>query len=85
MTTSIPAGIVCVCGSSDFDVLRTTPAKGGILRRRKCEACGQRITTVERPVCSVRATMPATGMGQLANSLSLLNDRPVTLPLTPKN
>ena len=83
--TRTTTGIVCTCGASDFAVIRTTSTRGGILRRRECESCGARITTRERPVCSVVANTPATGIGQLVNSLSLLSDRPITLPLPPKN
>ena len=79
------SGISCVCGSTDFAVIRTTTTRGGILRRRECESCGERLTTRERPICSARANTPATGIGQLVNSLSLLSDRTVALPLPPKN
>ena len=85
-TSDITAGIRCAnCGSFDLDVVRTTPTRAGILRRRRCLACGQRLTTRERPICSVVANTPATSVGQLAQSLRLLSDRPVTLPLEPKN
>lgn len=85
MKTKLKFGFFCTCGSSDFHVLRTTLAKGRILRRRECTACGARLTTSERPICSVVANTPATGMGQLANSLSLLGGRDIRLPLPPKN
>ena len=84
--TTTTAGIVCSsCGSTDFDVIRTSRTKIGILRRRQCTSCGKRITTSERPICSARANTPATGIGQLVNSLSLLSDRTISLPLPPKN
>ena len=77
MKTSTDSGIVCVCGSTDLHVLRTTASTGYIVRRRECAACGQRITTVERPV----HTPPATGsgllqisIGQIRQSLDLLAD-----------
>ena len=84
--TTTTAGIVCSsCGSTDFDVIRTTPTRGGILRRRQCLGCGVRITTSERPICSVVANTPATGVGQLVNSLTLLSGRDIRLPLPPQN
>lgn len=85
MKTKIKFGFFCRCGASNFHVLRTTLAKGRILRRRECTACGERITTSERPICSVVANTPATGIGQLAFEASLLHGRPITLPLPPKN
>lgn len=85
MKTTVQFGFLCSCGSSDSRVLRTSRSTGRVLRRRQCLACGQRITTVERPVCSARANTPATGVGQLADSLSLLSGRTVRLPLSPKN
>lgn len=84
-TTTAIAGIVCACGSADFTVVRTTATRDGILRRRRCSLCGQRLTTRERPICSARANTPATGVGQIANSLTLVSGRPVTLPLPPQN
>ena len=83
--TKIRFGFFCTCGAADFHVVRTTLAKGRILRRRQCLACGARITTAERPICSVVANTPATSVGQLAQSLRLLSDRPITLPLPPQN
>ena len=83
--TTITTGIVCVCGSTDFAVIRTSRTKIGILRRRQCTSCGKRITTSERPICSARANTPATGVGQLVDSLTLLSGRTVRLPLPPQN
>ncbi len=77
-------GIICVCGSAEFEVLQTRRTKTGILRRRKCAACGQRLTTVERPVCSGRENMPTMGMAQIAFEARLLHGQPITLPLPPK-
>lgn len=75
---TITTGIACSqCGSADMCVLRTTASAGYIIRRRKCAACGQRLTTVERPI----HTPPATGsglvqisIGQIRASLDLLAD-----------
>ena len=83
--TQVTTGIVCVCGSSDFAVIRTTATRGGILRRRRCSLCGQRLTTRERPICSGQANTPATSVGQLANSITLFGGRDIRLPLSPKN
>ena len=40
------------CQATDSRVLDTTPdeARGGIRRRRECENCRQRFTTLERPL-----------------------------------
>lgn len=79
------AGIVCSCGSAEFHVVRTTPSKGGILRRRECCVCGQRLTTKERPVCGVAVNMPTTSIGQLATSIAFSTDRPVGNSAEPQN
>ena len=47
--TTTTTGIVCVCGSKDFAVIRTTATRGGILRRRRCSLCGQRLTIAGTP------------------------------------
>lgn len=43
------------CQSADSRVLDTTPdeVRGGIRRRRECEACGQRFSTFERPIIAL--------------------------------
>ena len=39
------------CQNDKSKVLDTThDSRGGVRRRRECEACGQRFTTVERPL-----------------------------------
>lgn len=70
-------GIRCDCGSSDLHVLRTTGAAGYIIRRRQCAACGQRLTTVERPIHVAPATRSGLlklSIGQIRASLDLLAD-----------
>jgi len=87
-TALTTAGIVCKCGSADMRVLRTTASAGYIIRRRKCAACGQRITTSERAI----HTPPATGsgllkisIGQIRESLDLLADLASGNSAEPKN
>ncbi len=88
-TSTITAGIRCPsCGSSDLRVRRTTPSKDYILRRRKCAACGTRITTTEREF----HTPPVTGdgllkisIGQIRESLDLLADLASGNSAEPKN
>ena len=83
--TRTTSGIVCTCGASDFAVLQTRRSKNGILRRRKCATCGARLTTVERPVRSGIVATPTTGMAHIAFAARLLDGRPISLPLPPKN
>ena len=50
-TPAAPVGIQCrSCGCRHFEVVETSPAYGGrIRRRRECRNCGQRLTTYETP------------------------------------
>jgi len=38
------------CLSNSWSVLRTEKKTHGIQRRRECKICGNRVTTVERPL-----------------------------------
>jgi transcriptional repressor NrdR len=40
------------CQSDDIMVLDTHDTRGEVRRRRKCKACGQRFSTIERPLMS---------------------------------
>ena len=68
-TSAITTGIVCVCGSTDFAVIRTTATRGGILHRRRCSLCGARLTTRERPIVIGRV-IPATQQSERINQLT---------------
>ncbi len=87
--TATESGIRCAtCGSCDNKVLRTTASNDYVVRRRKCLACGARITTSEREL----HTPPATGsglvqlsIGQIRASLDLLADLASGNSAAPKN
>ena len=86
--TKTTTGIVCVCGSADMHVLRTTASAGYIIRRRKCAACGERTTTVERPIHDAPATgsgLVQISIGQIRASLDLLADLASGNSAEPKN
>lgn len=77
MTSTTGTGIVCSCGSAELRVVRTTPARGFIVRRRQCVACGARITTTEREIHTAPATnsgLATLSIGQIRESLDLLAD-----------
>ena len=81
------SGIGCQCGST-MHVLRTTAAAGYIIRRRKCATCGQRLTTVERPIHDPPATRSGVlhiSIGQIRASLDLLADLASGNSAEPKN
>ena len=81
------SGIGCQCGSTDMHVLRTTASAGYIIRRRKCK-CGQRLTTVERPIHDAPATgsgLVQISIGQIRASLDLLADLASGNSAEPKN
>ncbi len=42
------SGLTCSnCGKTDFSVIDSRPNDAGIRRRRKCNFCGDRITTIK--------------------------------------
>ena len=87
-TSPITSGIVCVCGSADMHVLRTTASAGYVVRRRECVTCRARITTVERPIHDAPATgsvLAAISIGQIRASLDLLADLASGNSPKPKN
>ena len=87
-TSSTTSGIGCQCGSPDLHVLRTTASAGYIIRRRKCATCGQRLTTVERPIHDAPATgsgLVQISIGQIRASLDLLADLASGNSAEPKN
>lgn len=44
-----PAGLACPkCGCHHFEVERTKPMVGRIMRRRVCRHCGRKVTTYEK-------------------------------------
>ncbi len=53
-------------------VVRTDPRAGYVTRRLRCSDCGERQTTVERPVNQATPSTTAIGDGQLAVSIGLL-------------
>ncbi|WP_425280360.1 hypothetical protein [Pseudaminobacter salicylatoxidans] len=48
--TASTHGLFCPsCQADDLRTLQTRPTAGGVRRRRVCEYCGHRFTTIERP------------------------------------
>lgn len=71
-SSRVSDGIACVCGCASLPVLYTRRARGYITRRRECEKCGLRYTTVERLVVRGGAQKSqAIGIAQLQNSIKL--------------
>ncbi|WP_425326596.1 hypothetical protein [Pseudaminobacter salicylatoxidans] len=49
--TASTHGLFCPsCGSLHLRTLETRPTGGGVKRRRECETCGYRMTTIEAAV-----------------------------------
>ncbi|MER8827212.1 hypothetical protein NKH73_14080 [Mesorhizobium sp. M0938] len=50
-----PVGLHCIaCGKGKLLTVDTRPCHGGIRRRKECNKCGWRITTIETVVGKIR-------------------------------
>src|SRR5687767_8695802 len=77
--TTKTAGIKCKCGSFHTIVVRTTPHDGFTLRRTKCADCGERQTTVERPIHQPPPDITAVDRGAILESVGNLQQSLATL------
>lgn len=50
------------CQSDDLMVLDTNDTRAEVRRRRKCKSCGQRFSTIERPLLSTPLIIKKDGM-----------------------
>ncbi|MBP9676970.1 MAG: transcriptional repressor NrdR [Anaerolineaceae bacterium] len=74
------------CQKNQSKVIDTThDSRGGIRRRRECEACGQRFSTYERPILATPLIIKRSGTREQFNREKLLEGikiacakRPVT-------
>ncbi|UPT53376.1 hypothetical protein [Synechococcus phage Ssp-JY39] len=52
---SKPLGFHCVgCGKGKLLTIDSRPCHGGIRRRKECNKCGYRVTTIEKIVGEIR-------------------------------
>jgi transcriptional regulator NrdR family protein len=50
-----PTGIHCIgCGKGKLATIDSRPCHGGIRRRKECNLCGWRVTTVETVIGKIR-------------------------------
>lgn len=50
-----PVGLYCyACGKKMLRTVDTRPCHGGVRRRKQCVSCGERVTTIEKIVGSIR-------------------------------